>query len=40
MLNNIQNIQELSHHLNTLLYNDFKNIVDSYSNKNNVLFDK
>lgn len=40
MLNNIQNIQELSNYLNTLSYNDFKNIVDNYSNKYNVSFDK
>ena len=35
MLQNIQNMNDLS----TLSYNDFKTIVDEYSNKNNVSFD-
>jgi len=39
MLQNIQTISDLTNFLNTLSYNDFKNIVEQYSNKNNVNFD-
>lgn len=39
MLQNIQNMSDLTNFLNTLSYNDFKNIVEQYSNKNNVNFD-
>ena len=39
MLQNIQNMNDLSAFLSTLSYNDFKTIVDEYSNKNNVSFD-
>lgn len=38
MLQNIQNISDLSNFLNSLSYNDFKHIVDEYSTKNNVSF--
>ncbi|WP_368853504.1 IS1/IS1595 family N-terminal zinc-binding domain-containing protein, partial [Streptobacillus moniliformis] len=34
-----QNMEDLTNFLNTLSYNDFKNIVEQYSNKNNVNFD-
>lgn len=39
MLLNTQNINEITDFLNTLSFNDFKNIVEQYSNKNNVNFD-
>ncbi|WP_064612582.1 IS1/IS1595 family N-terminal zinc-binding domain-containing protein [Streptobacillus moniliformis] len=39
MLQNFQNMEDLTNFLNTLSYNDFKNIVEQYSNKNNVNFD-
>ena len=39
MLQNMQNMNDLTNFLNTLSYNDFKNIVEEYSNKNNVNFD-
>lgn len=39
MLTNIENINDLTNFLNTLSYNDFKAIVNEYSNKNNVSFD-
>ena len=39
MLQNIQTMNDLTNFLNTLSYNDFKNIVEQYSNKNNVNFD-
>ena len=39
MLLNTQNINEITDFLNTLSFNDFKNIVQQYSNKNNVNFD-
>jgi hypothetical protein len=32
-------MSDLTNFLNTLSYNDFKNIVEQYSNKNNVNFD-
>lgn len=39
MLQNIQTMSDLTNFLNTLSYNDFKNIVEQYSEKNNVNFD-
>ena len=39
MLLNTQNINEITDFLNTLSFNDFKNIVEQYSNKNNANFD-
>ena len=39
MLLNTQNINEITDFLNALSFNDFKNIVEQYSNKNNVNFD-
>lgn len=39
MLQNIQTMRDLTNFLNTLSYNNFKNIVEQYSNKNNVNFD-
>ena len=39
MLTNIENMNDLTNFLNTLSYNDFKAIVNEYSNKNNVSFD-
>lgn len=38
MLQNIQNINEITDFLNSLSYTDFKHIVDEYSTKNNVSF--
>ena len=38
-MQNIQTMSDLTNFLNTLSYNDFKNIVEQYSNKNNVNFD-
>lgn len=38
MLQNIQNMSDLSNFLNSLSYTDFKYIVDEYSTKNNVSF--
>lgn len=39
MLQNIQTMSDLTNFLNTLSYNNFKNIVEQYSEKNNVNFD-
>ncbi|MDO4640055.1 MAG: DNA-binding protein [Leptotrichia hongkongensis] len=39
MLQNLQTMNDLTNFLNTLSYNDFKNIVEQYSEKNNVNFD-
>ena len=39
MLLNTHNINEITDFLNTLSFNDFKNIVEQYSNKNNANFD-
>mgnify|MGYP000885370884 FL=1 len=39
MLLNTQNINEITDFLNTLSFNNFKNIVEQYSNKNNANFD-
>ena len=35
----LRNLNNLTNFLNTLSYNDFKNILEQYSNKNNVNFD-